>query len=220
MKSRSFYSVAAVLAACTLFSAPSAEAASTFNLSYTFGQVAGLTASSKAILVIDTAGDGFTGVSDTDALSDSNIANFSFTSGTTAGDDYVLGVFNAFDYDTGTGGFQGAFEATSSYTTATSYAGKQLAVYFFESGSNAAGESYGFFRTSTKDSDGGTIAYVVPNDGNTDSILSASTSIGGSGTTFNGTPTSSGSIDAVPEPSRMILAGLGLMTMLMRRRRK
>jgi hypothetical protein len=197
------------------------KAAVSFQLQYVIGQIPGLANGvSKALLVIDTAGDGFSGISDVDTNNTTRaaLANFSLTSGTSLGDDLVLAVFTAEDIG-GVSGFQTPLQNPQTFTTSSSFAGKQFGLYYFQAGSNALGNTFGFFRSDTPDGDlGGT--YVVPGDGNLLSLLSVTTNAGGSGVPFSGTPSVAGSIGTVPEPSRVMLAAMGLGAFVLRRRRQ
>ncbi len=207
-----------------LISLGNGMAATTFNLTYILGELAGLTAGvSKAILVVDTANDGFTGISS----ATSGIAGFSLTRGSQVGNDMVLAVFTAVDVSGGSNklGFQTAGGNPVSIDTADTAwnplgltAGAKLGLYYFPTGSNALTNAFGFYRSDVSGPDG-TLGYFVPAIGTTQSIISATTSAGGSGNPFTGTPSVSGTIGAAPEPSRMILMGLGLGAFFLRRRR-
>ena len=185
--------------------------AATFLLDFAIGELSGLTDGvSKAILVADTGNNGFRGIS----TSAEDIASFSLTTGSFAGDDLVLAVMTAEDLGSSQFGFE--FSGTS-FNTSVGWGawapGQKLGVYWFGSGSNAVGQGFGFYRTDSVED--GTIGYVTPVDG-TYSLASATTSLGGTG--FAESPTI-GTIGVIPEPSRMVLLGIAGLLACMRRRR-
>ena len=184
--------------------------AATYLFNFAIGELPSLTDGvSTAILVVDTAGNGFTGIN----TATSDIANFSQSLGNTVGDDLVIATLTANSNTFDLGG-------PISFDTANPLWGGLLTgvhafgVYWFDSGSNSIGQNFGFYRTDTLED--GSQAYFTSNASGTYETISATLSAGGSG--FAGTPTF-GTIGAIPEPSRALLLGLAGMLTLFRRRR-
>ncbi len=196
--------------------------AATFILDYTIGEIAGLTSGvSKAILVADTSGDGFAGISDpnTNNTTHFDLSSFSLTAGSVVGDDLAIWAATAIDLGGGKIGFD---FGTQSFDTSNSLWGgllgtnQRLAVYWFPSGSNTASSAFGYYRTDAVE--GGNRGYFTPLDGGTNSIVTTTPSLGGT-TTPAAISANNGTISAVPEPSRVLFLALGMMSLALRRRR-
>lgn len=191
-----------------------ASASVSFNLSYTIGGISGLTdGTSRAILVADTSGNGFSGL--TDALT---LKDFNFTNGSRVGDDMVLAVMTAQDLG-GVSGFAfstTAFDSTNAVWNGFLAENQKLGIFWFPSGSNNEGETYGFYRSDSI-GDFATRAYQTPTNGSTDSIFTLTTELGGSVTPAQ--IAANNGVIGVPEPSRMVLALVGFAGLMLRRRR-
>jgi len=144
----------------------------------------------------------------------------------------ILGVFNASDLSgSGEIGLGGStvldlaalgLTGSANNTTAT-----DLAVLWFPGlttvGSTLSqGQSFGFYRSDTTDAlSGGDMSFNVPTDGFPYTLAAYDNTLGGGGngsvlpSTFN----AAGTVGAVPEPSRSMLALIGLTCLLGRRKR-
>jgi len=191
-----------------------------------------IAAGTIGILVVDSSGDGFSGST---AGSYSSIVGTQLTAnqnlfGST--DDTILKVFSASDLSgSGDIGFSGSLSGYT-YGGAIGQSDK-LAIYWFPgvttSGATlGAGQSQmGFFRSDTFDSlsapggaGNGYTTFALPADGASLAISYYTTSpnLGGGIAPSSLQAFSIGA--AVPEPSRALLLGLGMVGMLARRRRK
>lgn len=205
-----------------LLLAGSAAHAATFTLTSTIGDIGGLTAGvSRAIMVVDSAGDGFAGINDvnTDNSTHLDLASFGLTAGSTVGDDMVFWTTTAQDFGGGLVGFDfgtQAFDTSNAQWSGLLATGKRIGVYWFPDGGNASGSAFGFYRTDSAEQ--GNLGYFTPADGASNTILTLTPNLGGdvSSTAINA---NNGTIGAVPEPSKMVLAGFGLLGILARRRR-
>lgn len=114
--------------------------------------------------------------------------------------------------------------ATLGLTGGAGTSGTDLALLWFPglTGTGAQtlldGQSYGFYRSDVADvGSGGTFTFNMPSDGFSESIYALDTTLGG------GIPTSAfnaaGTVGAIPEPSRSMLAFIGLIALIGRRRR-
>lgn len=198
-----------------IFLGQSLYSATTFNLSYAIGDIQGLTNGvSKAILVADTANNGFSNLLSNPGL----LSGFSYTNGSKVGDDMVIWSATASDFGSGKLGFD---FGTSSFNTADSSWGgalghnQQLAVIWFPSGSNSEGQVFGYYRSDSIEQ--GDRAYFTPLDGATNNIFSLTTDLGGS--VSDTSIAANNGVIGVPEPSRMILALVGFAGLMLRRRR-
>ncbi|MEN3942762.1 PEP-CTERM sorting domain-containing protein [Prosthecobacter sp. SYSU 5D2] len=197
--------------------------AATFLLTYGIGEITGLTAGvSKAMLVVDTAGDGFAGINDpnTDNVNHFDLANFSLTAGSTVGDDMAIWIATAQDLGDGLLGFDfssQAFNTSDSVWNGLLGTNQRLGVYWFPEGTNEGGDPFGFYRTNEIEE--GDRGYFTPLDGGINSIQTATPTLGGE-TDPNALTANNGTIGAIPEPSRMMLMLLGFAGLMMRRRRR
>lgn len=157
----------------------------------------------------------------------SSIVGTVLTAGSSIGADRIVGIYTALG-----GLFTDTISVSYSGTLGNGVAsGTKLALYWFPgqvSGGvlqaasvtqSPTGQSQmGFFRSDATDSLGGDQAFVLPADsGAFLNLYYGSPSQGGN------TPQASFqafNLSAVPEPSRAMLAGLGLMGLVIRRRRK
>lgn len=181
-----------------------------------------------AVLVSDTNGFSSQSTLETELLGKT------LSVGTTFSDfGKILGVFNASDLsgngEIGLGGNIPSLDlaalgltGSANNTTAT-----DLAVLWFPGlttvGSTLSqGQSFGFYRSDTTDPlSGGDMSFNVPTDGFPYTLAAYDNTLGGGGngsvlpSTFNAT----GTVGAVPEPSRSMLAVLGLACLIGRRKR-
>lgn len=163
-------------------------------------------------IIVDTTGNGFAanGAAYND-YANLAVAGF-FSSGGTLTDDYyipgALTVNGALFYPGGDGGVDpghGAIvdDITVNYTSGISQ-GDKFALVWFDTNSGATGAHYGFFADNS---------FILPADtgatvGFTDPFIGADAPRNASNT-----------FQAVPEPSRILILGVGLMGFLLRRRR-
>lgn len=175
------------------------------------------------ILVSDTNGFSSTGTLSQELL------GVSLTAGTTFGNgSKILSVIGASDLsgsgDIGYNANQVFDLAALGLTGGAGTTGTDLAILWFPglTGTGAAtlanGQSFGYYRSDVVDSgSGGTWTFNMPADSTSQSIYALDSNLGGgiAPSTFNAAYTVSG----VPEPSRILLAGLGLVGLVMRRRR-
>ena len=176
------------------------------------------------ILVSDT--DGFSSL---DGLS-ADLLNLNLAVGSTFGtNSKILNVLGASDLS-GSGDF--GYNQSKSYdltalglTGGTGASGTDLAILWFPGLTGTAaqmvgnGQSFGFYRSDTVDTlSGGSFSFNMPTDGSTHSIFALDTNLLGgiAPSSFNAT----GTVGAVPEPSRSTLALLGLACLIARRKRK
>ena len=166
-------------------------------------------------IVVDTTGNGFanSGTSYDAYAAGVTTAGYLGANGTTTDDYYIPGTVTK----NGAGLFEGDFTTQAGngsivddlnnvpLPTAGS-AGKNFALVWFSTSSSNGGDKYGFFTAGafTMPTDGQTVSYGSPFVGN-DPTRSATSTFA--------------SLVAVPEPSRMLLAGFGALGLMMRRRR-
>jgi hypothetical protein len=175
------------------------------------------------ILVSDT--DGFSSL---DGLS-ADLLNLNLAVGSTFGtNSKILNVLGASDLS-GNGDF--GYNQNKSYdltalglTGGTGTSGTDLAILWFPGLTGTAaqtlgsGQSFGFYRSDIVDgASGGSFSFNMPTDGSTTSIYALGTNLDGgiAPSSFNAT----GTVGAVPEPSRSMLAVLGLACLIGRRKR-
>jgi hypothetical protein len=181
-------------------------------------------ANTTMILVADT--DGFSPLA---GLS-TELLNLSLTAGSTFGTNgKILNVVGASDINE-LGNFGYVFNPTLNLTDlgltgGSGTTGTDLAVLWFPGLTGTAaqtlgnGQSFGFYRSDTIDSaSGGSFTFNVPPETSNVSIYAVDPNVGGgiAPSTFNAT----GTVGAVPEPSRAVLTILGLAGLIIRRRRK
>lgn len=188
---------------------------------FTAGGASQVAPGTIGVLVADTFGTGLPNASE--------LVGATLSNGSSIGDARILRVFSAFDISTGGDfGFQDTFTISDfSGMTLGSQAntvGTDLGFYWFPGITSAGstvneGQSYGFFRTDTVDTNSGAdMSYNMPGDGFSYTLASLDTSLGGSfaPSSFQA---NSVAIGISPEPSRMMLLGLGLVGVFFRRRR-
>lgn len=174
-------------------------------------------------------------VSDTDGFSipsllDTELSGLTLTAGSTFGSGgKILNVLGATDLSGGAFGYNASqvFDLSAlGLTGGVGTSGTDLAILWFPgltgtaSQTLANGQSYGFYRSDSIDAgSGGSFSFNMAPDGSNHSIYALDTNLGGGIATsnFNATGTVGG---AVPEPSRSMLALLGLASLVVRRRRK
>jgi len=204
------------------------QARATVNLDIQTGALrtsggAVVTINTTAVLVSDT--DGF---SDLTTLS-AELLGLNLTVGSTFGSgSKILSIIGTTDID-GSNRFGYVDNATYNLTTlgltgAAGTAGTDLAILWFPglTGTGARtltnSQSFGFYRSDSIDTlSGGTFTFNMPADTAAESIYALDTNIGGGlpPSTFN----AAGTVGAVPEPSRSMLALIGLTCLLGRRKR-
>jgi len=185
-------------------------------------------AGTTMVLVSGTSGFGSISTLSSD-LSGVNLqAGTSFGTGFT-----ILSVAGATDLNSPNGDFGYGTSANfnvTGLTTGTGTSGTDLAILWFPglTGTGAQtlanGQSFGFFRSDTIDSAtyGGSvpseaISFNTPADGAAYSLAYVDTNLGGGIATSNFNATST--VGSVPEPSRSMLALLGLACLIGRRKR-
>ncbi|MCX6840474.1 MAG: PEP-CTERM sorting domain-containing protein [Verrucomicrobia bacterium] len=192
----------------------------TANLRTSGGTV--VPANTTMILVSDT--DGFSSLA---GLSN-ELLNLNLAVGSTFGtNSKILNVLGASDLNSGDFGYNQnkSYDLTAlGLTGGTGTSGTDLAILWFPGLTGTAaqtlgnGQSFGFYRSDIVDGpSGGSFSFNMPTDGSTTSIYALDTNLGGgiAPSTFNAT----GTVGAVPEPSRSMLAALGLACLIGRRKR-
>ena len=192
----------------------------TANLRTSGGTV--VPANTTMILVSDT--DGFSSLA---GLSN-ELLNLNLAVGSTFGtNSKILNVLGASDLSNGDFGYNQnkSYDLTAlGLTGGTGTSGTDLAILWFPGLTGTAaqtlgnGQSFGFYRSDIVDGpSGGSFSFNMPTDGSTTSIYALDTNLGGgiAPSTFNAT----GTVGAVPEPSRSMLAVLGLACLIGRRKR-
>lgn len=191
--------------ALSLAASYSASAAVSFtgNYSSNLRQSDGVTpipVGTRYIVVVDTAGNGFGGSS-----------NGSIADGTTLNVGNLFGGDEIIQSSTIPTLAGRAATAVSNLPLDTApYAGKQFAIYWFESltGTTASnGDDYGFFRDA---------GWIVPSSPGTYGFIAS----GGDFVQNTTAQTANLTIGTAPEPSRALLLGFGALGFMMRRRRK
>lgn len=116
--------------------------------------------------------------------------------------------------------------ATLGLTGGAGTSGTDLALLWFPgltgtgAQSLADGQSYGFYRSDSIDGDsGGSFSFNMPSDGFAESIYALDTSLGGGIATSAFNAGGTVGVGAIPEPSRSMLACIGLIALIGRRRR-
>lgn len=156
----------------------------------------------RYIVVVDTAGNGFGG-----ATNGSIAAGGSLTVGSLFGGDEII---QSSTIPTLAG--RAATAVSNLPLDLAPYAGKQFAIYWFESltGTQTTdGADYGFYRDT---------GWILPSTSGTYGFTSTPT-----GTDYlqnTAAQTASLTVGTVPEPSRAVLLGFGALGFLARRRRK
>lgn len=191
----------------------------TFGPAYTAGGGSMVAANTIGVLVANTSGTGFAQGED--------IIGSTLTAGQTLGGNRILGVVQAFDISEGGDfGFLDAISVSDltglTLGSSTGAGGTQLGFYWFpglttDGDTIAGGQSYGFFRSDTVDVNSGSeISFNMPTDGFSYELAALDTSLGGG---YDPAQFQANSVAGVPEPSRMILAMLGFVGLMFRRRR-
>lgn len=186
---------------------------------YTAGGSSQVADGTIGVLVANTSGGGFG--------QGASLVGAELSAGQLLGGNRILGTLQAFDVsDAGDFGF-GQPVTVSDFTGMTfgssnGSGGTELAVYWFPGITTAGsivseGQSYGYFRSDTVDIDAGSnISFNLPADGGNYSLVAYETDLGGS---FDAANFQANSVAGIPEPSRMILAMLGFVGLMFRRRR-
>jgi hypothetical protein len=169
-------------------------------------------------IIVDTSGNGFfSGGSDYDGFTmpAANAGLFLNTSAGSATDDYfywtgATTVPSVGGTDGGTNAVTGTFSLNKNLTTSEDgiSAGDAFALIWFDSASSADGSGYGFLNVAGMNlpADGGSLTSALSNlFAGADPERKANLTMGGAG--------------PVPEPSRMMLLGFGLVGLFFRRRR-
>ena len=169
-------------------------------------------------IVVDTLGNGFANSGTSYDAYASGVTTAGFLgAGGSAGDDYYIpgtltvnGLTSGLqegDFTTVPGHGSILDDLTSIPLTNGVSAGDKFALVWFSSNTSTAGSKYGFFTDNS---------FLMPSDGNTTSYGSPFV---GNDSTRSATNTFA-SLAPVPEPSRVILLGVGAFGLISRRRRK
>lgn len=170
------------------------------------------------ILVADSDGSGtFSGST---AETYTSIVGTTLSAGSAIGTDRIVGVVQAADLGGGPGPF-GFGDILQVFNTGGVTTNTKLAFYWFP-GLTTIGDALaanqaqmGFYRNDLA-ADGG-VAFAMPGSDSGATLNLLATSVSSGGTTPNLSLTA---FNIAPEPSRAMLAGLGLMGLVIRRRRK
>jgi hypothetical protein len=152
--------------------------------------------SSKGFLVVDTAGDGFDFTKSNTILENKSDS----VAGSKWGDDDIVvlvGLATVAFPDVGRGFNVAPKEADSSPAHKSWKSGDKLALVWFPEGASAKGKSYSYYTSNKIDSDRGTNAFEMPEDGAVDSIVAVGvtpTERGIVASSFTGTPLSSANV--------------------------
>lgn len=185
------------------------------------------------IVVVDSLGNGFAGTQSGAMTSSSyaGLVGLQLSAGQSVGDDVILGVFQATDVDVdGTAPLDRVFSGTllNGYNYSGNIgAGDQLAIYWFP-GVTTVGETLtagqteaGFYRNSANDlASNSQIGFVLPSDGSSNNLFAYDSNLTGDGGSASPSALTAVAIAAAPEPSRVLLLGLGALGLVTRRRRK
>lgn len=192
---------------------------------YTAGGSSQIAAGTIGVLVADTTGGGFAQGSD--------LIGSTLSVGSTFGTNgRVLGVLSATSdlFGSGIAGFEAAINISDpllaglTFGSATTNTGSDLMFYWFPGITSAGstiteGQSYGFFREDSKAALDGSFSDMSFNlPANSDILGLYANTIDTFGHLPNDT-FQANSVAGVPEPSRMILAMLGFVGLMFRRRR-
>lgn len=194
----------------------------TMGEAYTAGGSSQVAAGTIGVLVADTSGTG-------NFAQGEDLIGATLSVGQLIGDARILGVISASDL-TGSGDF-GFFQTLAigdalltglNFGTSTNTAGSDLAFYWFpgitdEGSAITGGQSYGYFRSDTVDGfSGSEMSFNLPENSSVNELAALSTNLGGS---YDPVLFQANSVAGIPEPSRMILAMLGFVGLMFRRRR-
>ena len=152
--------------------------------------------SSKGFLVVDTAGDGFDFAKSNTILENKGDS----AEGSKWGDDDIVvlaGLATVAFPGVGRGFNVAPKEVDSSPSDKSWKSGDKLALVWFPEGASAKGKSYSYYTSNKIDSDSGTNAFEMPEDGVVDSIVAVGvtpTERGIVASSFTGTPPSSANV--------------------------
>ncbi len=159
----------------------------TFNIEISVGGVDSLfPEASKGVLIVDTAGDGFDFTSNSTLLLNGSES----TVGSKFGNDdtVVLANLQTVPFpEIGRGFNVPSTELNTESFNANLKSGDKVALVWFPEGNSTAGKAYSYYTSNITNN--GTIAFVTPEDGSTDSIVAVGI-----------IPTQSGKILATPTP--------------------
>jgi hypothetical protein len=160
----------------------------TFNIEISVGGADSLfPEASKGLLIVDTAGDGFDFTSNSTLLLNGSES----TVGSKFGNDdtVVLANLQTVPFPEIGRGFNVAVtELNTGSFNENLKSGDKVALVWFPEGNSTAGKAYSYYTSNITNN--GTIAFVIPEDGSTDSIVAVGIII----------PTESGKILATPTP--------------------
>lgn len=197
----------------------------TVGEAYTAGGVSQVAPGTIGVLVADTTGSGI-------FAQGASLVGANLSVGEMLGDSRILGVISASDLS-GLGDF-GFFDTLTigdalltglTFGTATNTAGSDLGFYWFPGITTAGGivsegQEYGFFRSDTVDSlSGSEMSFNLAENGSTNALAAFTTNLDGSYDPALFQANSTAGVAGIPEPSRMILAMLGFVGLMFRRRR-
>ncbi len=209
-----------VLCALAALSGLAASSYATVAIEYQLGWVPGVADGTVGVLVVDTLGDGFSGI-DMD-IDGGGLSGKELSDGTMFGsDDLIIDRVVASDLG-GVFGFLGSVDGLALGGGIDT--GDPVGVYWFNSPSSdpvEPGQTYGFFRTDSIDaSSGANSAFVIPADGSGVNMFAFSSSL--TGDAVNSAPDAAflaNSGVVIPEPSALLLALGGMGFFGIRRRR-
>jgi hypothetical protein len=211
------------------------SASATVTIAFESGNINTSTGSKVAVgtvgvVVVDTGGDGF---SFNSAGTYASIVGSTLAAGNAIGADKILRVFQAADVDVDGSApldrvFTGSLLSSATYGSGILSgvsAGQNLALYWFPGVTSigatltALQEEAGFFRqTANSVASNSDMGFVLPNDGFGGNLFAYGSDLTGAGV-GSIAPSSLNAFSLVPEPSRMVLFGFGIIGLIVRRRR-
>lgn len=189
-----------------------AHAGLMFSISYAIADLDDVVVgTSVGLLVADTAGDGFMGISDVDGMMTNSLLGYPMSIGSALGDDRVLMRMTGATLGTGVTGFESnpvSFNTDDALWGGALNSGQDLALLYFPDGMANDGDAFGFYRSGpvTDPAAGGNSGYITPMGGGNVDIrtLTQGTILFGIAGTVPAANVSSGTISSVPEPSSLL----------------
>ena len=209
-----------------------AHAGLVFTISYAIADLDDVVAgASVGVLVADTAGDGFMGISDVDGMMTNSLLGYPTSVGSALGDDRVLMRMTGTTLGTGVTGFESnpvSFNTDDALWAGALDSGQDIALLYFPNGTANDGDAFGFYRsdTVTDTTAGGNSGYITPMGGGNAAIrtLTQGTTLFGIAGTVQVANVSSGTISSVPEHSSLLTSllfvGWGWLSAGRRRERR